>query len=98
MGKPFSTWTCQNLADHRADLGQVRVSAETMRRYLHALGYRLVRPVLSIASPDHDYVAKAEQVERLKQKARCGEITLLFEDEVDLNLLPGVTRCWTKRG
>jgi hypothetical protein len=23
---------------------------------------------------------------------------LLYEDEVDLNLLPGVIRCWTKRG
>jgi hypothetical protein len=23
---------------------------------------------------------------------------LLYEDEVDLNLLPGVIRCWTKPG
>ena len=26
------------------------------------------------------------------------EITLLFQDEVDLNLLPGVIGCWTQRG
>ena len=41
---------------------------------------------------------KAEQLEQLKLQARQDEITLLFQDEVDLNLLPGVLRCWTQRG
>jgi putative transposase len=62
------------------------------------LGYRIVRPVLSIASPDPDYAGKAESLEQLKEQARRGEIILLFEDEVDLNLLPGVIGCWTKCG
>ena len=66
LGAPFSTWTCHDLATtkpSRAHPGQ----RETVRRYLQTLGYRVVRPVLSIASPDPDYAAKAEQVERLKE-------------------------------
>ena len=74
------------------------LSAETVRRHLVDLGYRIVRPVLSIASPDPDYEVKAESLEQLKEQARRGEIILLFEDEVDLNLLPGVLGCWTQRG
>jgi hypothetical protein len=94
----FSTWTCRDLAQHLAKQGQVLLSAETIRRYLHDLGYRILRPVLSIASPDPDYPVKAEQLVHLKEQARRGEIALRFEDEVDLNLLPGVIGCWTKRG
>ncbi len=54
--------------------------------------------MLSIASPDPDYALKAEQLEQFKVQARQGEIILLFQDEVDLNLLPGVLPCWTPRG
>jgi putative transposase len=34
----------------------------------------------------------------LKAEARSGKIILLYEDEVDLNLLPGIIGCWTRRG
>jgi putative transposase len=98
LGQSCSTWTCRTLAQYLAGQRRVIVSAETVRRYLRTLDYRLLRPVLSITSRDPDYAAKAEHIERLKEQARRGEITLLFEDEVDLNLLPGVLRCWTKRG
>ena len=94
----FSTWTCQDLARYLADRGRILLSAETVRRHLRDLGYRIVRPVLSIASPDPEYEVKAAFLEQLKDQARLGLITLLFEDEVDLNLLPGVIGCWTKRG
>lgn len=98
VAQPFSTWTCGDLAHYLAQQGRALFSAETVRRYLIDLGYRIVRPVLSIASPDPDYDAKAEALAQLKEQARRGEISLLFEDEVDLNLLPGVIGCWTKRG
>lgn len=94
----FSTWTCRDLAHYLADRGRALLSAETVRRHLRALGYRIVRPVLSIASPDPEYETKAARLAQLKDQAQSGQITLLFEDEVDLNLLPGVIGCWTKRG
>jgi hypothetical protein len=98
VGQPFSIWTCRDLAHYIAEQGHALVSAETIRRHLHDLQYCLLRPVLSIGSPDPDYASKVQQLEQLKDQARRGEIILLFEDEVDLNLLPGVIRCWTQRG
>lgn len=98
VAQPFSTWTCGDLAQYLAQQGRSLFSAETVRRHLLDLGYRIVRPVLSIASPDPDYASKAEALEQLKAQARRGESVLLFEDEVDLNLLPGVIGCWTRRG
>jgi transposase len=97
-GHPFSVWTCGDLAHHLAKQGHPRVVGETIRRHLRALDFRIVRPVLSISSPDPDYDMKATRLEQLKAQARRGEIILLYEDEVDLNLLPGIIGCWTRRG
>jgi transposase len=98
MGYPFSVWTCHDLARHLAERGHPQVAAETIRRHLRALGFRIVRPVLSVSSPDPDYDAKVARLEELTAQARRGEIILLYEDEVDLNLLPGIIGCWTRRG
>ena len=97
-GQPFSVWTCSDLAYYLAERGHFLVAGETIRRHLWDLGFRIVRPVLSISSPDPDYATKVERLEQLKVEARRGEITLLYEDEVDLNLLPGIIGCWTRRG
>ena len=51
-----------------------------------------------LSTPDPDCDVKAEALEQRKEQAQRGEITLLFEVEVDLNLLPGVMGCWTRRG
>lgn len=74
------------------------VCAETVRRHLRQLDYRVIRPVLSINSPDPDYETKAQHLKQCQERARKGEMLLLYEDEVDLNLLPGVIRCWTAHG
>jgi transposase len=97
-GYPFSTWTCADLVRALVQKGFEAVSRETIRTQLHALGYRVLRPVLSIASPDPDYQRKAKQLKRYKKQAKNGEVLLYFEDEIDLNLLPGILRCWTLRG
>ena len=98
LGCPFSVWTCLDLARYLVKQGQALVSAETVRRHLQKLDYRVIRPVLSINSPDPEYAARAEHLEACRERARRGDIILLYEDEIDLNLLPGVIRCWTKRG
>lgn len=97
-GQATSTWTCGDLAAYLTQQGHQRVSAETVRRHLHALGYAIIRPVLSIRSPDERYAEKLEQLRAYEAQARRGEAILLFEDEIDLHLLPGITGCWTKRG
>lgn len=97
-GEPASTWTCGELASYLAQQGHVTVSAETVRRHLHNLGYAIIRPVLSIRSPDAHYAEKLAKLRAYEDAAKRGEVVLLFEDEVDLHLLPGITGCWTKRG
>jgi transposase len=97
-GYSFSSWTCTDLVRELAKKGFEQVSCETIRAHLHQLGYRVLRPVLAIASPDPDYPKKVKQLEKYKKQAKNGEILLFFQDEIDLNLLPGILRCWTLRG
>jgi transposase len=98
IGRPFSVWTCLDLVKELAEKRLAEVCAETVRRHLHKLGYRVIRPVLSINSPDPDYEDKAQYLKQCQEKARQGEMIMLYQDEIDLNLLPGVIRCWTRRG
>ena len=57
-GQAFSTWACADLASYLEHKGYPPVSDETVRRHLQALGYRVIRPVLTISSPDPDYEAR----------------------------------------
>lgn len=97
-GYSFSTWTCADLLRELLRKGFEAVSSETIRAHLHALGYRVRRPVLSIASPDPEYQQKAKKLKRYQKQAKNGEILLYYQDEIDLNLLPGIQRCWTLQG
>jgi len=76
-GYPFSVWTGADLIYHLVSRGFVSVSAETIRQHLHNLSYRLVRPVLSINSPDPSYATQEEQLARYREQARRREIILL---------------------
>lgn len=97
-GYSFSTWTCADLLQEVIRKGFEAVSSETIRAHLHALGYRVRRPVLRIASPDPDYQQKVKKLKRYQKQAKTGEILLYYQDEIDLNLLPGILRCWTLQG
>lgn len=97
-GYSFSTWTCADLLRELIRKGFDVVSSETIRAHLHDLGYRVRRPVLSIASPDPDYKQKVKKLKRYQKQAKNGEILLYYQDEIDLNLLPGIMRCWTLQG
>lgn len=97
-GYSFSTWTCADLLRELIRKGFEAVSSETIRAHLHDLGYRVRRPVLSIASPDPEYKQKVKKLKRYQKQAKNGEILLYYQDEIDLNLLPGIMRCWTLEG
>ncbi|GHO98797.1 IS630 orf [Reticulibacter mediterranei] len=95
---PFSTWTAELLALALKEQMDLEVSERSVRRSLHRHGYSVQRPVLSVSSPDPDYEQKYTRLQQLQQRALAGEIDLYYEDEVDLALLPGVMRCWSKQG
>jgi transposase len=58
LEQPFSLWTCQRLADYLADETGIRVSDESVRRYLALEGIVLSRPQHKISSPDPEYEVK----------------------------------------
>ncbi len=98
LGYPFSTWTAELLTVALKEQTGLQVSQSTIRRSLHRHGYSVQRPVLSVSSPDPEYEQKCARLHNLQQRALAGEIDLYHEDEVDLALLPGVMRCWSKQG
>jgi transposase len=95
---PFSTWTAELPALALQEQTGLEVSESSVRRTLHRQGYSAQRPVLSVSSPDPDYEQKCARLQELHQRALAGEIDLYYEDEVDLALLPGVMRCWSRQG
>jgi transposase len=58
LEQPFSLWTCQRLADYLAEETGIRVSDESVRRYLALEGIVLSRPQHKISSPDPEYEVK----------------------------------------
>jgi transposase len=61
---PFSLWTCQRLADYLAEETGIRVSDESVRRYLAMQGIVLSRPQHKISSPDPEYAIKKRRSKR----------------------------------
>lgn len=98
LGYDFSSWTAGLLAKGLVEQMGVAVSESCVRRTLHQQDYTVQRPVLTVSSPDPEYEQKRSTLEDLQRRAQAGEIDLYYEDEVDLALLPGVIRCWSKRG
>jgi transposase len=68
LGQPFSLWTCQRLADYLAQETGIRISDESVRRYLALEGIVLSRPQHKISSPDPDYEVK-------KRRSKAHETT-----------------------
>jgi transposase len=58
LGQPYSLWTLRRLADYMAEESGRRVSHETVRRILAAVGIVLSRPQHTISSPDPEYRVK----------------------------------------
>lgn len=92
-----SRWTCECLAVLVLGLGSVRVSRETVRRWLHGenLVWRRPRPVLRLEDPDR--ATKLRQLRILLRNLASDEIAV-FEDEVDVNTNPKIGSMWMPRG
>ena len=72
------------------------VSAETVRRCLHAQGlvWRRPRPVLGPTDPQRPW--KLRKIRELLRDLPEDE-TAVFQDEVDLNLNPDMGCCWMEK-
>jgi putative transposase len=92
-----SRWSCETLALLLGWLHNVAVSRETVRRWLHReqIVWRRPRPVLGRRDPRRDTIL-AELRQLLL--ALPDDETVVFEDEVDINLNPKIGCMWMRRG
>jgi transposase len=75
----------------------IHVSAETVRRALHRAGYVWRRPRPVFGPTDPEYAAKIQRLSALLAELPDDE-TVVFQDEVGIQLNPKIGSCWMLRG
>jgi len=80
-------WSCATLALSLEARRGRRVSAETVRRWLHALGWRWKRAKLTAKDNDPERAPKWARIRWIAETLRPRQ-ALLFADELDMQLLP----------
>jgi putative transposase len=92
-----SRWTCATVVVLLQEDHDVRVSQETVRRWLHQadLVWRRPRPVPGPKDPEG--ASKLRRIRALLRHLPPHEIAV-FQDEVDVNTNPKIGTMWTKRG
>lgn len=92
-----SRWSCEVVAMLLWRVHRLDVSRETIRRGLHRAGlvWRRPRPVLKRQDPE--YMAKMQHLRQLLLTLADDE-TVVFEDEVDVNLNPKIGCMWMRKG
>jgi transposase len=93
-------WTVGLLAAFLAARFRLRLSARTVRRHLHASGWRWARPRLDVATHAPRGQRKEDPAAPLKrrliERALGSAAPVLYLDECDLQLLPVVRAMWMK--
>jgi len=90
-------WSCTTIALELYTRRKMAVSAETVRRWLHALDWEWKRAKLSARDDDPERVEKLARIRWAFEQLRAG-VTLFFADELDINLLPKVGSQWMPKG
>jgi transposase len=98
-GHVQACWSVGRLARYVASRFHLVLSASSVRRYLHRMGWRWARPRLAPATarhPDPAAPAKRAAIAAAWAQARAGVGHLLYLDEADLHRLPVVRAMWMK--
>ena len=90
-------WSCAPLALTLQAKRGVVVSAETMRRWLHELGWVWKRAKLVAKDDDPHRVERLARIRFVYERLRLGE-AMVFADELDIQLLPKVGSAWMPKG
>lgn len=90
-------WSCATVALELFVRRRICVSGETVRRWLHELGWEWKRAKLRAKDDDPERVEKLARIRLAFEQLRAG-VTLLFADELDINLLPKVGYQWMPKG
>jgi transposase len=90
-------WSCATLALSLQARRGLNVSAETVRRWLHGLGWRWKRTKLAAKDNDPERAAKLARIRWVAETLRPRQ-ALLFADELDIALLPKSGYQWMPKG
>jgi transposase len=90
-------WSCATLALELQAHRGVPVSAETIRRWLHELGWVWKRAKLAAKDDDPQRVEKLARI-RYTIEHLPARAALFFADELDISLLPKVGYQWMPKG
>jgi transposase len=90
-------WSCATLALTLQAKRGIAVSAETMRRWLHELGWVWKRAKLVAKDDDPHRIDRLARIRWVFEQLKLGE-AMLFADELDIHLLPKVGCAWMPQG
>jgi transposase len=90
-------WSCATLALSLEARRGLRVSAETVRRWLQALGWRWKRAKLVAKDNDPERAVKLAAIRFAVETLRPRQ-ALVFVDELDIALLPKTGYQWMRKG
>ena len=90
-------WSCATLAVEMQVRRGIRVSAETMRHWLHELGWEWKRAKVAAKDDDPQRVEKLARIRLAFEQLRAG-VALFFAEELDISLLPKVGYQWMRKG
>jgi putative transposase len=90
-------WSCATLALTLQTRRGVNVSAETLRRWVHEVGWVWKRAKLVAKDDDPHRVERLARIRYIFERLRCWE-ALVFADELDIHLLPKVGCAWMPKG
>ena len=90
-------WSCATLSRELKARRAVSVSAETVRCWLHELGYVWKRARHVARDDDPERERKLARIRSVFEQLGASEV-LLFADELDIHLLPKIGCQWMLRG
>jgi len=77
----------------------ISVCIETVRQWFIRLGYSLIVPrYLLLEANEKEVEEYWQDIAQLLDKAKQGEIVLIFMDESTFKMVPTLSRMWTKKG
>ena len=90
-------WSCATLAIELQVRRGIEVSTETLRHWLHELGWEWKRAKVAAKDDDPERVGKLARIRLAFEQLRAGAARF-FADELDINLLPKVGSQWMPKG
>ena len=90
-------WSCATLALTLQAKRGVTISAETMRRWLHEIGWVWKRAKLVAKDDDPQRVERLARIRFVYEQLRLWE-AIVSADELDIHLLPKVGYAWMPQG